>query len=569
MKPKDYISKKAAEEALKAFGATQLNSNQETSPFFLGRINASRTHITDPTGRQYKLIFTGNPKEYELAQRLSDDTAVVNATAHKSINVDGNKKTPILILRERNLPVSNNYVLQIGNKSASLDTLAELVEVNPGNGQLIIIPKLSLNCRDLLIFKLQLNHTTDTSLAATIESSDFLNTFDSLSTPCGTSGGCTLVDVGRPTSNSEFYTSTSSDTYIYSASVFKQININDEGEFTYSRVDNLATNVPAFATDQIVLDPNTYGSLVPAGEIILNYSSITTARQVGFGGNLIELLFDSTSDGYTLLMHISLLTVGPYFGWAEAFLYWEQIPADIYCGRLITGGWVGCDDPFPRESFLRFIFSGEYGTRTNLTAIISLFGEFDSNILYGGIEGVRNDGTVVNTGYPTGDSEEYFGVAIPDYPTSFRYRQPFLDRDTYLFPTFRVKTTTSGITDALYKWSVGPETISFNNSVPSDEIEIPLSPDNFDRDSKAYVVSPYGNFSYNDFNTENLGSVVPYRGSGFIGMQVTSFDTETTEFNLYTYRLDKEKGEISNGISEASGSFNSALYGTYQIGLRS
>ncbi len=90
MKPKDYINKKAAEEALKAYQGTQLNNNQETSPFFVGKINADRTKITDPAdGRQYDLIFTGNPKEFELAQKLSDNKAVVNAAPGKTINVDG------------------------------------------------------------------------------------------------------------------------------------------------------------------------------------------------------------------------------------------------------------------------------------------------------------------------------------------------------------------------------------------------------------------------------------------------------------------------------------------------
>lgn len=112
MRPKDYINKKTQEEALKAFGATQLNSNQESSPYFVGKINASRTKITDPEGRQYDLIFTGNPKQFELAQRLSNDTAVVNAQNNKTINVDGdNKSLYILTLTVDNETFAGTYVI--------------------------------------------------------------------------------------------------------------------------------------------------------------------------------------------------------------------------------------------------------------------------------------------------------------------------------------------------------------------------------------------------------------------------------------------------------------------------
>ena len=90
MRPKDYINKKAKEEALKAFGATQLNNNQETSPYFIGEISADRKTIKDPTGKVYKLTFSGNPQKHELAQRLSNDSAYVDARKSKQINVDGN-----------------------------------------------------------------------------------------------------------------------------------------------------------------------------------------------------------------------------------------------------------------------------------------------------------------------------------------------------------------------------------------------------------------------------------------------------------------------------------------------
>lgn len=98
MKPKDYINKKAQEEALKAFGATQLNSTQEAGTYFVGKINASRTKITDPaTKKEYDLTFTGNPREFELAQRLSNNTAYVDARKNNQMNVDGAMKKNRLV----------------------------------------------------------------------------------------------------------------------------------------------------------------------------------------------------------------------------------------------------------------------------------------------------------------------------------------------------------------------------------------------------------------------------------------------------------------------------------------
>lgn len=96
MRPKDWIDKKTKEAALKAFGATQLNNNQETSPYFVGKISADRKKITDPQGRQYNLTFTGNPNQYELAQRLSNDSAYVDARKNKQMNVDGNVRKSLI-----------------------------------------------------------------------------------------------------------------------------------------------------------------------------------------------------------------------------------------------------------------------------------------------------------------------------------------------------------------------------------------------------------------------------------------------------------------------------------------
>lgn len=114
MKPKDYINKKAQEEALKAFGATQLNNTQEAGTYFVGKINASRTKITDPsTKKEYDLTFTGNPREFELAQRLSNNTAYVDARKNNQMNVDGEVSGTKLVLSINSGQTTHFYVKDI------------------------------------------------------------------------------------------------------------------------------------------------------------------------------------------------------------------------------------------------------------------------------------------------------------------------------------------------------------------------------------------------------------------------------------------------------------------------
>lgn len=160
MKPKDYIDKKAKEEALKAFGATQLNNNQETSPYFVGKISADRKKITDPTGREYDLIFTGNPKQYELAQRLSDSKAVVNAQVGAKMNVDGNIRDLHVIYPEVSI-VNNkhlifNYILKntknkLYNISTSVFGNSELYG-NSVNSYAVQNPVITQEARNIFQF---------------------------------------------------------------------------------------------------------------------------------------------------------------------------------------------------------------------------------------------------------------------------------------------------------------------------------------------------------------------------------------------------------------------------------
>lgn len=127
MKPKDWITKRTKKRALEAYQGTQLNSNQETSPFFLGRINADRTKITDYFGNQYNLKYTGNPRDVELALRISQDIAVVNAADIQFYQVDSSPSLGLLLERDstylyiRYLGQSTKYYLPITDVLAGKD----------------------------------------------------------------------------------------------------------------------------------------------------------------------------------------------------------------------------------------------------------------------------------------------------------------------------------------------------------------------------------------------------------------------------------------------------------------
>lgn len=169
MKPKDYINKKTKEEALKAFGATQLNNNQETSPYFVGKISADRKKITDPLGRQYNLTFSGNPGQFELAQRLSNESAYVDARKNKQMNVDGSILRSIIITEDSS-GISGNesprfYLNFQGIKveitsemdGIELYTASELVDLygyennnSPGYG---FFARLSTDGKSIILFK--------------------------------------------------------------------------------------------------------------------------------------------------------------------------------------------------------------------------------------------------------------------------------------------------------------------------------------------------------------------------------------------------------------------------------
>lgn len=100
MKPKDWIDKRTRQRALQAFQGTQLNSNQETSPWFLGKINADRTKITDYFGHEYDLTYTGNPKEVEVALRVSKNRAVVRADEIQFYQVDSSPSLGLVLGRD-------------------------------------------------------------------------------------------------------------------------------------------------------------------------------------------------------------------------------------------------------------------------------------------------------------------------------------------------------------------------------------------------------------------------------------------------------------------------------------
>lgn len=116
---KDYTRRAALDAALLAYQQGQLSVPQDTSPYFVGRINADRTKITDTDGTVYNLSFTGTPKEYELALRVSPTDAVVHAEDIKCISVDNS---------------GNNLRILFGNYIYSGE-LGNATIVDPGVGE--------------------------------------------------------------------------------------------------------------------------------------------------------------------------------------------------------------------------------------------------------------------------------------------------------------------------------------------------------------------------------------------------------------------------------------------------
>lgn len=101
MKGKDFVRKEAIQAALEAYKQGQLANAEETSNWFIGRINADRTKITDPQGREYTLHYTGSPREHELACRISDTVAVVNAAEIQRYTADAGSK---VLMHVQSLP---------------------------------------------------------------------------------------------------------------------------------------------------------------------------------------------------------------------------------------------------------------------------------------------------------------------------------------------------------------------------------------------------------------------------------------------------------------------------------
>lgn len=153
MKPKDWITRRTKKRALEAYQGTQLNSNQETSPWFLGKINADRTKITDYFGNEYNLKYTGNPRTYELALRISQDTAIVNAAEIQFYQVDSSPSLGMVLGRDttylyiRYLGQTTKYYLPITDVLSGKDFNSFLGNLS-SNGKGVLLGTVEIRTTD-------------------------------------------------------------------------------------------------------------------------------------------------------------------------------------------------------------------------------------------------------------------------------------------------------------------------------------------------------------------------------------------------------------------------------------
>lgn len=369
MKPKDYINKKAQEEALKAFGATQLNNNQESSAYFVGKINASRTKITDPvTKKEYDLIFTGNPREFELAQRLSDNKAVVNAQNNKTINVDGRNLAPVFLLlsgaqRFVYLPknAEGSRLALINFDLVTLPTQEEVFPDNastfPGSGNIFTTAQLSVDGRHLVVFKFRLyvrRHFTLIPVPLYVDGIPGETVF------CSQSPLCTISEGGVPPSQGiqivDSPIQSSDFKCLCSYWIYKNFRI-EQGELVSSSIIKVSNYEPFglddFPTPSIVsIQPDPPGSITITGGGSQGFKDLLN---LNFNG----LYFDFKSDS-----SYELICTGGYrvlnsgsFGTGSI-----TVTTGVNACRNFPGGGTLCgtSDPIPTQSF--FDFSGFYRT---------------------------------------------------------------------------------------------------------------------------------------------------------------------------------------------------------------
>lgn len=166
MKPKDWIDKRTKSRSLQAFQGTQINSNQETSPWFLGKINADRTKIKDYFGNEYTLRFTGNPKEVEVALRVSQDTAIVRADEIQFFQVDSSPSLGLVLGRD----TTYLYIRYLGQTTKYYFPVAGVLV---GQDFSLFLGNLSSNGKGALLGTVTQNLTDNHQIARYVAFTDF------------------------------------------------------------------------------------------------------------------------------------------------------------------------------------------------------------------------------------------------------------------------------------------------------------------------------------------------------------------------------------------------------------
>ncbi len=166
MKPKDWIDRRTEKRALEAYQGTQLNSKQETSPWFLGKINAERTKITDYFGNEYNLKFTGSPRQYELALRISKDTAVVQADNIQFFQCDSSPSLGLVLGRD----TTYLYIRYLGQVTKYYFPIADVLA---GQDFTAFLGNLSSNGKGALLGTVTQNSTDNHQIARYVAYTDF------------------------------------------------------------------------------------------------------------------------------------------------------------------------------------------------------------------------------------------------------------------------------------------------------------------------------------------------------------------------------------------------------------
>lgn len=533
MRPKDWIDKKTKEAALKAFSATQLNNNQETSPYFIGKISADRTKITDSSnGKVYNLKFTGNPREYELAQRLSNDTAVVNAAGAKPIQVDGGKKEPIMITGD-NFPFTtrnsqlwyksqvvdlNPYFDSFSVKSLESIATEKGIVLNQIFSQQQSFAKLSKNGHHLLLVKL----SNVTGSAVTGGGSVFMTYSAALvnqGITCGTnpSGGSCSLYVNTPfTENLNYFTSQGGTFFVCSYKIYKNFSIDKEGNITSSEIE-LVENDEYLQSSELLDSGDSYGTYVPNSNTYSFIKSDQVGTTVSYTNWGVYSIYFDIIDG-----KVELYFIGDALVWNLRSVYtYTDVASVINSGDLCLTQvppfqeLANCSDfgPLPSHDVIISPFPTQYTMNFYSNCLFFKPYKTNQNQMLKSLN-YRQSRSSINPAIPFLQfpmyNTPYLNPNIPSPRFNFLWFCPVINENYGITLGYRSVHETSS---PIYSTIIGPNSSSneldtlFPGSVePSIVIGTP-----------AYINDSDRFYSFEDLKIGDLGMVVYYKNNTYLG----------------------------------------------------